>query len=52
MMYFGETTYPNADRLWGMIQKHKATFLDCTYSVRSSIKASSNDEAAHPKSGI
>ena len=47
----GVPTYPNAGRFWDMIQKHKATiFYTAPTAIRSLIKASSNDQAIHPKS--
>ncbi len=51
IVFEGVPTYPNAGRFWDMIQKHKATiFYTAPTAIRSLIKASSNDEAAHPKS--
>ena len=51
IVFEGVPTYPNAGRFWGMIQKHKASiFYTAPTAIRSLIKASSNDEAVHPKS--
>jgi len=51
IVFEGVPTYPNAGRFWDMIQKHKATiFYTAPTAIRSLIKASSNDEAIHPKS--
>ncbi len=51
IVFEGVPTYPNAGRFWDMIQKHKATiFYTAPTAIRSLIKASSNDEAVHPKS--
>ncbi|MBU3594840.1 acetate--CoA ligase [Polynucleobacter sp. 86C-FISCH] len=51
IVFEGVPTYPNAGRFWDMIQKHKATiFYTAPTAIRSLIKASSNDQAVHPKS--
>ena len=51
IVFEGVPTYPNAGRFWDMIQKHKASiFYTAPTAIRSLIKASSNDEAVHPKS--
>jgi acetyl-CoA synthetase len=51
IVFEGVPTYPNAGRFWDMIQKHNATiFYTAPTAIRSLIKASSNDEAVHPKS--
>ncbi|QWD89990.1 acetate--CoA ligase [Polynucleobacter sp. MWH-Braz-FAM2G] len=51
IVFEGVPTYPNAGRFWEMIQKHKATiFYTAPTAIRSLIKASSNDQAVHPKS--
>ena len=51
IVFEGVPTYPNAGRFWHMIQKHKASiFYTAPTAIRSLIKASSNDEAVHPKS--
>ena len=51
IVFEGVPTYPNAGRFWDMIQKHKATiFYTAPTAIRSLIKASSNDQAIHPKS--
>nr|WP_173942108.1 acetate--CoA ligase [Polynucleobacter antarcticus] len=51
IVFEGVPTFPNAGRFWHMIQKHKATiFYTAPTAIRSLIKASSNDEAVHPKS--
>jgi len=51
IVFEGVPTYPNAGRFWDMIQKHKATiFYTAPTAIRSLIKASSHDEAIHPKS--
>jgi len=51
IVFEGVPTYPNAGRFWHMIQKHNATiFYTAPTAIRSLIKASSNDEAVHPKS--
>ncbi|QWE19900.1 acetate--CoA ligase [Polynucleobacter sp. AP-Kolm-20A-A1] len=51
IVFEGVPTYPNAGRFWEMIQKHKASiFYTAPTAIRSLIKASSNDEAVHPKS--
>ena len=51
IVFEGVPTFPNAGRFWEMIQKHKATiFYTAPTAIRSLIKASSNDEAVHPKS--
>jgi acetyl-CoA synthetase len=51
IVFEGVPTYPNAGRFWEMIQKHKASiFYTAPTAIRSLIKASSNDQAVHPKS--
>ena len=51
IVFEGVPTFPNAGRFWDMIQKHKATiFYTAPTAIRSLIKASSNDQAVHPKS--
>ena len=51
IVFEGVPTYPNAGRFWDMIQKHKASiFYTAPTAIRSLIKASSNDQAVHPKS--
>jgi acetyl-CoA synthetase len=51
IVFEGVPTYPNAGRFWHMIQKHKASiFYTAPTAIRSLIKASSNDDAVHPKS--
>lgn len=51
IVFEGVPTYPNAGRFWDMIQKHKATiFYTAPTAIRSLIKASSSDQAVHPKS--
>jgi len=51
IVFEGVPTYPNAGRFWDMIQKHNATiFYTAPTAIRSLIKASSNDDAVHPKS--
>ena len=51
IVFEGVPTYPNAGRFWDMIQKHNVTiFYTAPTAIRSLIKASSNDEAVHPKS--
>lgn len=51
IVFEGVPTYPNAGRFWDMIQKHKATiFYTAPTAIRSLIKASSNNQAVHPKS--
>lgn len=51
IVFEGVPTYPNAGRFWDMIAKHKATiFYTAPTAIRSLIKASSNDQAVHPKS--
>jgi acetyl-CoA synthetase len=51
IVFEGVPTYPTAGRFWDTIQKHKATiFYTAPTAIRSLIKASSNDEAVHPKS--
>jgi acetyl-CoA synthetase len=51
IVFEGVPTFPNAGRFWDTIQKHKATiFYTAPTAIRSLIKASSNDEAVHPKS--
>ncbi len=51
IVFEGVPTYPNAGRFWEMIQKHKATiFYTAPTAIRSLIKASSSDQAVHPKS--
>ncbi len=51
IVFEGVPTYPNAGRFWDMIQKHNATiFYTAPTAIRSLIKASSNDQAVHPKS--
>ena len=51
IVFEGVPTFPNAGRFWHMIQKHKATiFYTAPTAIRSLIKASSNDQAIHPKS--
>ena len=51
IVFEGVPTYPNAGRFWDMIQKHKVTiFYTAPTAIRSLIKASSNDQAVHPKS--
>ena len=51
IVFEGVPTYPNAGRFWDMIQKHKASiFYTAQTAIRSLIKASSNDQAVHPKS--
>jgi acetyl-CoA synthetase len=51
IVFEGVPTYPNAGRFWDMIQMHKATiFYTAPTAIRSLIKASSNNEAVHPKS--
>ena len=51
IVFEGVPTYPNAGRFWHTIQKHSATiFYTAPTAIRSLIKASSNDEAVHPKS--
>ena len=51
IVFEGVPTYPNAGRFWDMIQKHKATiFYTAPTAIRSLIKASSKDQAVHPKS--
>jgi len=51
IVFEGVPTYPNAGRFWDMIQKHKASiFYTAPTAIRSLIKASSNDQAIHPKS--
>lgn len=51
IVFEGVPTYPNAGRFWDMIAKHKASiFYTAPTAIRSLIKASSNDQAVHPKS--
>ena len=51
IVFEGVPTYPNAGRFWHMIEKHKASiFYTAPTAIRSLIKASSNDQAIHPKS--
>ena len=51
IVFEGVPTYPNAGRFWDTIQKHKASiFYTAPTAIRSLIKASSNDQAVHPKS--
>ena len=51
IVFEGVPTFPNAGRFWEMIQKHKASiFYTAPTAIRSLIKASSNDQAVHPKS--
>ena len=51
IVFEGVPTYPNAGRFWDMIQKHKVSiFYTAPTAIRSLIKASSNDQAVHPKS--
>ncbi len=51
IVFEGVPTYPNAGRFWEMIQKHMASiFYTAPTAIRSLIKASSNDQAVHPKS--
>ena len=51
IVFEGVPTYPNAGRFWDMIKKHNVTiFYTAPTAIRSLIKASSNDEAVHPKS--
>ena len=50
VVFEGIPTYPNAGRFWEMIQRHKATiFYTAPTAIRSLIKASDADPAAHPK---
>ncbi len=50
IVFEGVPTYPNAGRFWSTIQKHSATiFYTAPTAIRSLIKASSNDEAVHPR---
>lgn len=51
VVFEGVPTYPNAGRFWDMIARHKVTtFYTAPTAIRSLIKASDNDPAAHPDS--
>ena len=50
IVFEGIPTYPNADRFWQMIEKHKATiFYTAPTAIRSLIKAGETDPATHPR---
>jgi acetyl-CoA synthetase len=51
VVFEGVPTYPNAGRFWDIIARHKVTiFYTALTAIRSLIKASDNDPAAHPDS--
>ena len=50
VVFEGVPTYPDAGRFWKMIQDHKVSvFYTAPTAIRSLIKASDSNEAAHPK---
>jgi acetyl-CoA synthetase len=50
IVFEGVPTYPDAGRFWKMIQDHKATiFYTAPTAIRSLIKASETNPAAHPR---
>ena len=49
VIFEGVPTYPNAGRLWQMIERHKCTvFYTAPTAIRSLIKAAEGDPKAHP----
>ncbi|MCM2490632.1 acetate--CoA ligase [Burkholderia glumae] len=49
VVFEGVPTYPNAGRFWKMVADHRVTvFYTAPTAIRSLIKASGADEAAHP----
>lgn len=50
IVFEGLPTYPNAGRFWDMIERHKVSiFYTAPTAIRSLIKASDLNPAAHPK---
>lgn len=50
IVFEGVPTFPNAGRLWQMIDRHKCTiFYTAPTAIRSLIKAAESDAAVHPK---
>jgi acetyl-CoA synthetase len=50
VVFEGVPTYPDAGRLWKMIQNHKVSvFYTAPTAIRSLIKAAEADETVHPK---
>jgi acetyl-CoA synthetase len=50
VVFEGVPTYPDAGRFWQMVQKHKVSiFYTAPTAIRSLIKASETNPAAHPK---
>lgn len=50
VVFEGVPTYPNAGRFWDMIARHGVTvFYTAPTAIRSLIKASDADPAAHPR---
>ncbi len=50
VVFEGIPTYPDAGRFWQMIERHKVSiFYTAPTAIRSLIKASATNSAAHPK---
>ena len=49
IIFEGVPTFPNAGRVWQMIERHKCTiFYTAPTAIRSLIKAAESDAAVHP----
>ncbi|AGW90867.1 acetyl-CoA synthetase [Ralstonia pickettii DTP0602] len=50
VVFEGVPTYPNADRFWDMVRKHRTTiFYTAPTAIRALIKACDKDPDLHPK---